>query len=433
MIRMRTQQLGALRVQQRAQRRARHAGFTLVELMIALVLGGIAIGAMYQIGSVTTRQFQQQHQVGTTQGALRFAMNQVKRDIARAGYQATPMASLPGQAACGPLNAAMHSSAVAGGEGWIAGISAFRNNVVDGGGFNPAVDPQGLNTVNGFTADELVLLGNYETANEYPGVEVVNAQQIALDVDPTGTWHSIFQDFAWAPDGTPAATVQEAAVRAVFTPNRLIRIQGRTGVRHFARIAGGNAVTIVGNTLTISFVEPLLGNCSDAMTGGWVAPLSFIRYGAQTGVGEEAERFDQDESNDTIGHLVRTEADPLARTTPYNNNIRSVLAYLVAFNLEFTMSGPNLDTGQPDNYVIGTRTFDPTVVNPSPQRVRAVQVTLAARLPQEDPTFPAGEFPASCDRMRCYKIWPTTMTGSVARVRFLRSEVFVPNIAFEGY
>ena len=34
------------------------AGFTLVELMVALVISGFVIGAMYSIGSASSRHFQ---------------------------------------------------------------------------------------------------------------------------------------------------------------------------------------------------------------------------------------------------------------------------------------------------------------------------------------------------------------------------------------
>jgi prepilin-type N-terminal cleavage/methylation domain-containing protein len=69
----------------RATRKER-AGFTMIELMVSLAVGGVAIGAIYAIGSASTRQFQAEHYIANTQSSLRIAMSQVKRDIARAGF-----------------------------------------------------------------------------------------------------------------------------------------------------------------------------------------------------------------------------------------------------------------------------------------------------------------------------------------------------------
>lgn len=422
----------------RSRRRAR--GFTLVELMIALVVGGIAIGAMYSIGSASTRQFREQYQLGTTQGALRTAMMQVKRDIARAGYLGTPRADLPGQS-CSPVSAGLSGSIVGGGVGWIAGISSFRDNVVDAGGANAAVDPSGLNAINGFTADQLTLVGNYETANQYPGVQVVSPTIITIDVGLVNSWHSVFQDFAWTPAGVPATTVQLAAVQQAFSPRRLIRIQGPNRRKHFATVVG--VTTINADAIAIEFTPALPSDCSEEMRGGWVAPLSVIQYSAQPGAGFDAERFGTT-TNETVGYLMRTELEGATRTARQVVgtsggvdvfNVRSVLGYLAAFNVTFTMSAANLDSGQADNYQVGVRTATAANVNTFPERVRAVQVTLAARLPTEDPTFPSGPAPftVNCGGLRCFKIWPASQTLHAARVRVLRAEIFVPNIASEGY
>jgi prepilin-type N-terminal cleavage/methylation domain-containing protein len=71
-------------------RTRRAAGFTLIELMVSLTIGGLAIGSMYSIGSTLTRHYHQQQQSANAMTSLRVAIEQVKRDIARAGYLATP-------------------------------------------------------------------------------------------------------------------------------------------------------------------------------------------------------------------------------------------------------------------------------------------------------------------------------------------------------
>ena len=70
----------------RSARRARsQAGFTLVEMMIALLAGSFAIMAVYYLGGVSSRGFNEQSRVAESQMALRTAMEQLRRDISLMG------------------------------------------------------------------------------------------------------------------------------------------------------------------------------------------------------------------------------------------------------------------------------------------------------------------------------------------------------------
>ena len=79
----------------RRLRPRRRDGFTLLELMVALTVGGIAISSIYAIGAASTNVFRVQNEVSNAQSTLRMAMEQVKRDLVRAGYMATPRADSP--------------------------------------------------------------------------------------------------------------------------------------------------------------------------------------------------------------------------------------------------------------------------------------------------------------------------------------------------
>ena len=70
------------------QRSAR-AGFTLVELMIATIAGAFAVAGVYYLNGVSSRMFNEQMRVSETQMSLRGALEQLRRDISRAGYLAT--------------------------------------------------------------------------------------------------------------------------------------------------------------------------------------------------------------------------------------------------------------------------------------------------------------------------------------------------------
>jgi prepilin-type N-terminal cleavage/methylation domain-containing protein len=422
-------------------RRRRRLGFTLLELMISLTVGGIAITSIYAIGASATRNFHQQQQVATAQTALRMAMNQVKRDIARAGYLFTPNANQPAlfhPQSCAPASAPLDD---ANNSGRLAAFSRWDDNVIiSTANNNTGVDPTGVNAANGFSADNLTLFGNYETSAEYPGVTIIDANTIAVDQD----WHAFQRDFTFWYNGNPG-TYDQAAFNEAFRVNRLIRIQTTRKLRHFAQITrlthpgsgGGGGGQLAEDDVLIQFTPALPSNCLSDVNGGWVAPVSAIRYFVQNApTGLESERF----ANTTgpIGQLIRREVWPTDKVTPLAENpgnTRAVLDYVVAFNLEFTMNTSNTP-GQNDVYAPGlpTARWQPLAVNATPERIRAVSIDLAVRTPEQDPTLPWTQ--TGCANLRCFQVFPSTGNGArrgSARVRREHAEVFVPNVAFEGY
>jgi prepilin-type N-terminal cleavage/methylation domain-containing protein len=76
------------------RRRARRAGFSLIELMVALTLGMIVIASVYTIGGASSWHFQEQQRIGQLQLATRMALERVRRDVQRAGFQGTPDSNL---------------------------------------------------------------------------------------------------------------------------------------------------------------------------------------------------------------------------------------------------------------------------------------------------------------------------------------------------
>jgi prepilin-type N-terminal cleavage/methylation domain-containing protein len=427
------------RVLQPLVRRRRRRGFTLLELMISLTVGGIAITSIYAIGASATRNFHQQQQVATAQTALRMAMNQVKRDIARAGYLFTPNANAPlnfQPQSCAPVSAPLDD---ANNSGRLAAFSRWDDNVIiSSANNNTGIDPTGTNAANGFSADNLTLFGNYETSAEYPGVTLIDSTHIAVDQD----WHAFQRDFTFWYNGNPGM-YDQAAFNEAFRVNRLIRIQTTRKLRHFAQIVrlthpGGGGGQLAEDDVLIEFSPALPSNCLSDVNGGWVAPVSAIRYFVQNAptTGPEAERF----ANTTgpIAQLIRREVWPTDKVTPLAENpgnTRAVLDYVVAFNLDFTMNG-NTNAGERDLYPPGlpTTRWQASAVNATPERIRAVSIDLAVRTPEQDPTLPWTQ--AGCANLRCFQVFPSTGSGArrgSARVRREHAEVFVPNVAFEGY
>lgn len=409
----------------RPTRRSRRTrGFTLLELMVSLTIGGLAISAMYTIGSTLVRQYHQQHQAANAMTSLRVALNQVKRDIARAGYLATP--TLVPQAPFVSLGCATTylQHAPSPGTGALAGISLFTDNACTSDTSCSNVHAGiAANLTNGFTSDSLVMFGNYETSSEYPNVQLVNP----LSVSVGRSAHAYQTDFTQWWSGNPTAPDTDAFSRA-FAPGRMIRIRTTNGLQHYAVVGSVTAQTDT-NDARVTFDTPIPAGCLAGTDGAWIAPVSAIRY------------FSRNDPNPPspnpwgpMAQLVREEVQPtdkvtpLALTEPTNNaytytNTRVVLDYVVSFNLGFV-----LNTANPiDAYTPGNDTSVAAVVNLRPEQVRAVTIELSARTPEDDRALA----PASCANLRCFQV--TAGRPAAARVRTLRAEVFVPNIAYESY
>lgn len=408
---------------------AARAGFTILELMVALTIGGVAISSIYAIGAASTRVFRQQHDIANAQTSLRMAMDQVKRDIARAGYLGTPDAGMPGQSCdfAGLVNSGLHKTD---GTGRLAAISSVS---LPASVANP-----------GFSIHAITMFGNYSTSAEYPiQTDAANPNRVIVQSEA----YDFRRDFTrWWESATPA--FDPALFAEAFPVGRAVALRLASGVHHFDTIAS-LPVQFAG-TPNIWLTSPLPAACPNV---SYVSPLNAIRYSVQAATGDEAERFA--ETSGPVQQLVRTEVAPVNKTTPLDldpdpnvqrTDRRAVLDYVVAFNLDFAMASAdpdgNYDTADPDVYTVGVWNGTETTVNSNPERVRAVRITLAVRTPEQDPRFAHGNLdPAAgpvvffdqalCAGMRCFQVFNDR--PGAARVRSLRAEVFLPNVALEGY
>src|SRR5687768_14165301 len=58
--------------------------------MVALMAGLILITAVYYVGAGSARHFQEQQRIAQTQMNVRMAMENLRLDVARAGFQGVP-------------------------------------------------------------------------------------------------------------------------------------------------------------------------------------------------------------------------------------------------------------------------------------------------------------------------------------------------------
>src|SRR5262249_6007332 len=150
----------------------------------------------------------------------------------------------------------------------------------------------------------VVLFANYATADEYPGIRVVNGNQVVLDPN----WQAYNRDFTtWSIDGTTA--FDGAALDDAFVPGRLVRIMTTRRTRFYTTVRAAPGTT---NIVTITNAPP--AGC-DA-NGGWIAPVSAIRYhGIFAAAGStQDERYKS--GTEAVGQLIREEVQPDDKLTP---------------------------------------------------------------------------------------------------------------------
>jgi prepilin-type N-terminal cleavage/methylation domain-containing protein len=410
-------------------RRRAQAGFTLVELMVALVAGVIAITTIYFVGAASSRHFHEQQRISQTQMSLRMAMEQIRRDVQRAGFLGVPNS---------------HTAQT-------CFTSADADLAVQAVSFQPNPDPGVLPNAgeNNVVADRLVLTGNYATSDAYLVAGLTDGMTVQLQ----STWQSFRRDFGGALPGQEMMGVQFDPNRfnAVFLPGRLLHLTNQLGNHFFLQITGtdptqGRIRFQPGLTLG----TPCVGGLAD---GGIVAPLSRIEYVVEDltadGRGRELLPANQQQAGaqDARGlanaQLIRRElSNVMNRTsmTDVQGNVfeRVLLEYVanVSYRFVIDMAPP----GQPPQLVVGgaenpqvVQRLGPVQGNMAamPQQVRSVIVTLSARTPEQDPRFAwvpgAAGNPAQGIAPTRYRVNPA-LPGA-ARVRTLTSEIFLPNVA----
>ncbi|HKP63464.1 MAG TPA: prepilin-type N-terminal cleavage/methylation domain-containing protein [Polyangiales bacterium] len=401
------------------------AGFTVVELMIALTCGGIAISSMYMIGAASMRTFRAQDRVATTQSSLRSAMAQVKRDFQRAGFLGTPNVNMAGERCTAPVGVPLNDESGGLGVGRLAAISEYVPGVTAADGGFEDLDPEKLNTWN--RIDNVILSGNYLTSGEYMGV-IVAAAGTSLTVP--FTTQGFTRDFThWYSEGgtRTAGSCDGRALANTFAAGRLLRVHALSELNAFVAIRSASCDT-TNNVARINLNETIPGNCN--ATGGWISPVNFIRYSVKNATGDEASRV----GKNRVAVLRRTEVDPNNKATALvvtdddgttHTDDRAVLDYVVHFRVDFLMRGSNVNS-------IDFMPASQASVAANPERVRGAIIELGARTTEHEPDMAVQDMKVAFPPFRVYGKAGDDTPGA-ARTRVLRAELLLPNLANEGY
>jgi len=380
---------------------ASRAGFTLLEMLVALVAGSIAITSIYFVSASSSRHFQEQQRIAQTQQSIRMSMEQLRRDIARAGYLGTPNSGR--EQTCASVPTAVRAMEM--------------RNAADS-----AVLPEASR--NGVEADRLYLTGNFVTADSYL---IIGLNGAGNGVFLQRNWQSFRRSFG-SVDTSGSWVYEPGAFDDVFMPGRMLHIQTVQGMHFFVRISARNSAQA---TVAFTPALPVGGHCVVGLAdSAMVSPLSRIEYRVMNVGGADIGSVS---SGSTVAGvngpvLVRREVQ-FDRDDAIAGTERVVAEHVADFDVDFIFEEGG--TGAPSvlrrrgDAVAAAR----LVATATPHAVRSAIVRLSVRTPMEEPQFLYEARGAGAPLTR-YDI--NTTTPGAARVRTITSEIIMPNVANRG-
>jgi prepilin-type N-terminal cleavage/methylation domain-containing protein len=423
-------------------------GFTLVELMVALVAGLIVTLAVVGLARTATRTFYEQARLSTTEGSVRNGAERLRQDLSRTSFMSTgnihlarnDSTSVPfGQKIShvpGAVTPARYTA--------LKDLQGLR--IIVGG--SAAAAP--LSVANGLNPDSLELTGNFTTDDSYRGkiegnvitlnaVSDVAVARLIAGGDPNQAVHNAFCPGTVA----PAATKPHMA-----------RVVDPRGCQHFVVISAVSG-TSTGATITLappdSGGSPVLTPAQDESTCGandqeevTISPIQKVRWY----LAETSDALKPDvavEPKNRKYDLSREILDATGAAIPAPGGPQVVAEYAIDLKFGLGVDDPallppasqrNLDMDT-DGALITDYTKAASLTLPGragPQRVRSVRFRLATRAALDDRRQDMKLIPLLPQYISRYCTeLPLATCTKWARVRTIMSEVTLMNQLGMGY
>jgi len=438
------------------------SGFTLIELMVAMVVGLTAITSMYSLGAAMSRQFYEEQRVGTSQGTSRVAIMELRRDISRAGLFGSPNGGL--ESTCDATAPTLPK--LGGGTLPMGAIQYYADEdlaVLDPETANAGVHADRLRVLTSLYLTDQLLVHSASTAGDVIVLQDGNqayrrtfswgqtAGPFTSGAAPKYLTGDLDWNSAWAGETASWKGIAQNGARA-FQTGSVLHIETPEGRHFFRSVFGkkGNTQNEVRIELDSSDPLPVGTAClPGAAEGATIAPLQWVEYAVvdpydDTEVGGDfmdmaSVFFIGTDPNNPAANLasdggvstfelpnrvlVRRILDSSSGNVRLNST--QVIAEFVSnFQVSFV-----LDTGSgtgsaavSENSHTGTR--DEATINANPQQVRSVIIELGIRNPLEDATV---DYASMTDAGTRFEV-DTAQAGS-ARVRKMRIEVPLMNVA----
>ena len=435
------------------------SGFTLIELMVAMVIGLTAITSVYSLGAGMSKQFYEEQRLATSQGTSRVAIMELRRDVSRAGLFGTPNGTLEPTCDSSPPQLPL----LGGGNGAMGAFQywpdADTGTVLNPNGDNPNVSADRLRVLTSLYLTDQLLVQSTDIGGDIVVIQSGNqafrrtfawgqsAGPFTSGSDPEYLDGVLDWDSAWAGESASWKGISQKGARA-FQTGSVLHIETPEGRHFFRSVFGRSSNTEDEIRIDVTPSLPVGTAClPGAAEGATMAPLQWVEYAIvdpfdTNEVGSDFFDFDGmffidlDPANPAF-NLQNTSASDLrespnlvlvrrilnANTGNVEPSTTQVIAEFVT-NFEVSFVIDTAAAGSPPNLsVIGGDSSAQSTVNNNPEDVRAVIIDLGIRNPLEDPSVDFGESDAGTR----FEVDPN-QAGS-ARVRNMRIEIPVLNVA----
>ena len=433
----------------------KRSGFTLIELMVAMVVGLTAITSVYSLGSAMSRQFYEEQRTASSQGSSRVAIMELRRDISRAGLFGSPNGTREPTCDSTPPSLPLLS----GGSGPMGAFQYYADED------QLVINPQGANT--GVFADRLRILTSLYLTDQLlvhsagsGGTTIVlqtgnqayrrtfswgqTAGPFTSGQQPTYLDGDLGWDDAWGGETGSWKGIAQKGARA-FQTGSVLHIETPEGRHFFRSVFGKDGNTEDEVRMQVTPPLPLATAClPGAAEGSTISPLQWVEYAVvdpfdANQVGSDFMDFDGmfyidlDPSNPSFT-LHDAGATPLeapnrvlvrrildSTTGNVRPNSTQVVAEFVSnFRVSFLI---DTTSGTAATAAL-TGTSNENTINSTPEQVRSVIIDLGIRSPVEDSTIP---YSTNTDAGTRFDV-NDAQHGS-ARVRHMHIEIPVMNVA----
>lgn len=324
-------------------------GLTLIEILVGLVIGVILLGSIYYVYTVSSRAYRMENEIIRASENLRFGLEQLRRDIAAAGFLATPDSAADDNVCYAPTR--------------LLGIYFERQGDTYESSRNVNIKPAAV-----------TLFGAYASPNVYFTESIIGN---TVTLQPGGNF--------------PAS---ESEFNAIFNSKYLLRIVNAEQFEMYYPIVSADYNTrriILAGAPPIA-VPPNYCGIQGYGVGLEVNVVGYVRYILRRDLREDAPK----DGNGTV-----TKIDLVREELAYDRTVipgsRVIVAEYVADLSFYDFVMDNDLTGRDPNLVVYTNIED--VVNDAgggllssqtgsrPQDLRFVTVVLTTRTEHEDPSL----------------------------------------------
>ncbi|MES1176716.1 MAG: prepilin-type N-terminal cleavage/methylation domain-containing protein [Myxococcales bacterium] len=406
-----------------------NAGFTLVELLVALT-GGLFISlAVFALSRDSGRFYQSETRLANATVGGMLGFERLRQDIARAGFLISPNATRDGRL-CGSPNA-----------NWPVALQNLASvQVTTPLGTYPSL------TLNGRTPPALLLAGSYASSDLFGGISYKNGNRIVFRLGNLYPDHPAQPPLLRLGNGTWPDTPTLASVFPVGGAVRIVQ-NGRQYYGVIDSTVGGTnpEVTITNVPPIAELGDPLgcgLNVIGSAASRATINVVNFVRYQlgtprTVTGIANYQPMYAASNLGDAApGEAGRTELMRVEQSlagADIDGTEEVVAEYAVDFNLQITAAtafvgpDPTLAVIPPGSAQFATFT-GATYGNPNntPERIRSIRVRLGVRSREGDRAVTLAN-PTGGGLFR-FNLG-TGNADAYARVRTFQADVFLHNQA----